>query len=216
MPTPQTETPRPITISTNCILNGKFYVVGSPLPVERAEDLPETLQPLVVVTDAAEESDEEEENAPRCTFQLNEVYQTTENGGLGLGRALKRKVERQVAELQAENEFEEQLAEEAANAELPPEVARDLQDAHDAHVGLQKAKMAAAARVADDITDAAIAESAPPQLFVKRGGRHYARADKARRKPGEDVFIKDTDGTFQFIGTTDSRADLPEPPVKIT
>jgi hypothetical protein len=51
---------------------------------------------------------------------------------------------------------------------------------------------------------------------VRRGGRHYAPADKARLKPGEEVFIRQPDGGFQFIGTTDARAQLPDLPVIIT
>ena len=66
--TKQSEPPAaPIRLSTNTILNGRFYTAGDPLPVERVEDLPAQLQPLVVtgVVEADEGPDE-----PRGAFQL--------------------------------------------------------------------------------------------------------------------------------------------------
>ncbi len=210
MPKKATEPPAVIRISTNTIIGNKFYVMDDPLPFARVEDLPENLRPLVV----SDELEPEEPNRPRGNFQLGEVYEMTDDGRLG--RTLRRRVERQVAQLQAENDYEEQLEEEAANAELPPEVADDLQAQHRAHVDMQAAQMSAAARAADDIADAAAAAQEPPRLYVKRGGRHYAPAHKARLKPGEDVFVKDpADGTFQFIGTTDSRAEPPDTPIPL-
>ena len=49
-------------------------------------------------------------------------------------------------------------------------------------------------------------------LFVKRGDRYYMPALKARLRANEDVYIRQPDGSFQFIGTTDARADLPDLP----
>ncbi len=188
--TKQTEAPRAITLTTNTILNGRFYVAGAVLPVARIEDLPEPLQPLVVT---GEPEADEEADQPRGSFDLNTPYLLTSDGRLG------RAVRRQVAELEAAAEQEEWL-EEQMDSPLPPEIAADLEDEHHKHVGLQAAQLGAAARMSDDIADGAAAAAEPPVLFVKRG---------------EPVFMKDPDGSFQFIGTTDSRADLPDPPTII-
>ena len=199
----QTEPPAPIRLSENTIWEGKFYVAGDPLPFERAEDLPENLRPLVVTGEPEEPDDQ-----PRGAFQLNTAYQVTSDGRLG------RQVQRQIAQMEAEAEEEEWLEEEASRP-LPPEVAESLQQDHEAHVGLQAAQMAAAARRADDIADAAIAAQEPPRLYVKRGGRHYAPAHKARLKPGEPVFTRQPDGSFECIGETDGRCELPDLPIII-
>ena len=206
----------PIRFSTNVIApdasapgGSRFIVAGDDSPYRSLDEVPINLRPVVVTG----EPEPEEPNLPRGNFQLGEVYEMTPDNRLG--RQLKRRVERQIAQLEAENEFQEQLEEEA-DRPLPPEVAESLQEAHESHVGLQIAQLAADAARADAASDAAAADLEPPQLYVKRGGRHYAPADKARLKPGEPVFVKDpVDSTFVFIGTTDSRADLPDPPITI-
>lgn len=204
MPTSQPEAPRPITLSTNTILGNKFYNRGDPLPVERVEDLPEQLRPLVVT---GEPEADQEPGEVHGSYDLNTVYRVTDDDRLG------RRLQRQAAKLEAAAE-EQEWIEEEADAPLPPEVAEALQDTHAADVARQAAQAGAVARAADDIADAVAAAAEPPTLYVKRGGRHYAPALKARLKPGEEVFIKDpADGPFQFIGTTDSRADLPELPI---
>jgi hypothetical protein len=53
-------------------------------------------------------------------------------------------------------------------------------------------------------------------MYVKRGSRHYAPADKAKLQPGEDVFIRKPDGHFECIGITDGNSELPDLPVIIT
>jgi hypothetical protein len=186
----QAETPAPITLTCNTILNGRFFAAGQVLPVARVEDLPPSLQPLVV-TDSAEP---EEENAPRGAFETGVAYEMTPDGRLG--RALRRKVERQVAEFEAENEFEEQLEQAAADAELPEEIVRDLQEEHARGVSLHAAQLGAAARLSDDIADAAAEAAQPPVLLVKRGSRHYAPALKARLRPGRGCFRKATRRQF--------------------
>ena len=98
--TKQTEAPRAITLTTNTILNGRFYVAGAVLPVARIEDLPEPLQPLVVT---GEPEADEEADQPRGSFDLNTPYLLTSDGRLG------RAVRRQVAELEAAAEQEEWL-----------------------------------------------------------------------------------------------------------
>ena len=85
---------------------------------------------------------------------------------------------------------EEAWIAEQADAPLPEEVAESLQETHESDVARQAAQTAAAARAADDISDSVIADAEPPALFVKRGGRHYAPALKAKLRPGEHVFAK--------------------------
>jgi hypothetical protein len=197
----QTEPLTPIRLSDNTIIDGKFYVMGDPLPFARVEDLPPSLQPLVV-TDEPEEFDDE----PRGAFELNAVYRVTDDNRLG------RQVQRQIAQLEALAE-EKEWIEEEADAPLPPEVAESLQASHQDAVAQQAAQAGADAERADQIADAVIATQEPPQLFVKRGGRHYAPALKARLKPGEDVFTREPDGSFQCIGITESKGELPDLPI---
>ena len=213
----QTEPPaEPIRFATNIIAQfpdapggSRFVNAGEDSPYRSIDEVPINLRPLIVTG----ELEPEEENAPRGAFQLNTPYETTPDGRLG--RQLRRRIDRQVAALEAEEELTEWIEAESERP-LPPEVAESLQAEHEAHVAQQAAEMGAAARMSDAIADAAIAAQEPPELFVKRGGRHYAPAHKARLKPGEDVFMKDPDdGTFQFIGTCDSRGDLPDAPITI-
>jgi hypothetical protein len=142
------------------------------------------------------------------------VYEVTDDNRLG--RTLRRKVERQVAELESENEFDEWV-EDAVNAsELPPQVAESLEDAHRSDVARQAAQLAADANRTDDVADAAIAAAEVPRMYVKRGGsRHYAPADKARLKPDEPVYVRQPDGGFECIGATDSKAELPDLPITL-
>jgi hypothetical protein len=198
--------PAVIRISTNTILEGKFFAAGEPLPVERVADLPENLRQLVV----SDLPEPEEPNEPRALFQLNTPYTVTDDNRLG--RQVQRRVQREIAELESENNRAEWIEEEAANAELPAEVAQELEEEHRRHVDLQAAQAAAAARAADGVADGAIAADEVPRMYVKRGGRHYVPADKARLQPGEAVFIRQPDGHFECIGTTDGGAELPDLP----
>jgi hypothetical protein len=203
-----TEPAAPIRISTNTIWEGKFYTAGEPLPFERIADLPENLQPLVVTS----EPEAEEPNEPRGSFQTGVIYEMTPDGRLG--RALRRKVERQVAELEAAAQENDWIEEQVATAELPPEIAKDLQEEHEAAIAFAKAQAEADARRSDEVSDAAAAEL--PRMYVKRGGRHYAPADKARLLPGENVFIRQpADGRFECIGITDGDAQLPDLPIEL-
>jgi hypothetical protein len=205
----QTEPPPAIRISTNTILGNKFFKAYEPLPFARAEDLPENLRPLVVTG----EPEPEEPNIPRGNFETGVIYEMTDDGRLG--RALRRKVERQVAELEAAAQEAEWIEDELAAAELPPEVADSLQAAHDDAIAFAKAQAEVDARRADEIADAAIAAQEPVQMYVRRGDRHYAPAGSARLKPGEDVFIRQPSGRFHCIGTTDGHSQLPDPPIEI-
>jgi hypothetical protein len=171
MPKQSTGTPAaPIRLSTNTIWEGKFYNRGEALPVASVADLTENLRPLVVTGEP--DADEDEPNEPRGSFETGVICEMTPDGRLG--RALKRKVERQVAQLEAENAQEEWLEEQVAEAELPPEIAEGLQEEHRRHVGLQAAQLAADASRSDAASDAAEEASAVPRMYVKRGGRHYA------------------------------------------
>ena len=163
MATPQTEPPALIRISDNTIIDGKFYVRGEPLPFTRVEDLPPNLQPLVVT---GEPEEPEEPNVARGSYQTGIVYEMTEDGRLG--RALRRNVQRQIAQLEAENERAEWIEAEASGPELPPSIAEDLQAEHENAIALAKAQMAANARRSDEVSDAAAAAAELPRMYVKQ------------------------------------------------
>jgi hypothetical protein len=204
----EAEPPAIVRISTNTIFNGKFYLRGEPLPFSRVEDLPPNLKGLVI---SGEPDEAEGPNEPRGSFQTGVIYEMTPDGRLG--RALKRQVERQVAELEADNEFE-QWVEAQANTGLPPQVAESLRQEHENAVSYATAQAAADARRADDIAAAAIAAAEPAELFVLRAGRHYVPIDKARLKPDEPVFVKGADG-YEFIGETDGKGSPPDIPLTL-
>ena len=92
----QTETPAPIRLNCNTILDGRFIKAGDPLPCASEADLPETLRPFIV-TDVAEA--DEEPNEARGSFHMGEPYEMTRDGRLG--RSLRRKVERQVSRVRS-------------------------------------------------------------------------------------------------------------------
>ena len=215
MPKATTEpSAKPIRISDNTVFNGKFYNRYEPLPVERVEDLPEILRPLVVSDVPEDEGEGQPDDGPRnIAFQLNTPYGVDKDGRLT--RAHQRKVDREVAELEAKNAQQEWIEDELASAELPPEIAEDLQAKHDDAVAFAKAQAEVDARRADEVADAAIAAQEPVQMYVRRGDRHYAPAGSARLKPGEDVFVRQPSGRFHCIGTTDGHAELPDPPIEI-
>jgi hypothetical protein len=201
----KSEPPAPIRLTTNCIWAGKFYTAGEALPVASVADLTENLQKVVATC----EPEAEEPNEPRGSFQTGVIYEVTDDNRLG--RTLRRKVERQVAELEMANAEAEWLEEEAANTELPPQVAESLEDAHQSDVARQAAQLEVDANRSDDIADAAAAAAEPVRLFVKRGSRHYIEIHRTKLKPGEPVFTKDpADGSYECIGITDSKAQLPQ------
>jgi hypothetical protein len=212
MPKQTTEPPAPIRISDNTVLNGKFYARYEPLPVERIEDLPEILRPLVVWGDLEkEEAEEPDDSQPRnVMFKMNELYQVDPDGRLG--RQVQRRVQRQISQMEADAQ-ESDWIEDAVNAsELPPEIAEDLQAKHDDAVAFAKAQAQVDANRADELADSIIAEQAPVPLFVRKGSRHYAQANKTRLKPGEPVFVRQPSGRFECIGEVDGDCQLPDPP----
>jgi hypothetical protein len=211
----QTEPPAIVRISTNTIWEGKFYKAYEPLPVASVEDLTENLKPLAVTSPEPEEEGEEpNDGGPRNVFfQLNTPYGVDEDGRLT--RAHRRKVDRQISELEAKNAQAEWIEDELASAELPPEIAEDLQAKHDDAVAFAKAQAEVDARRADEAADAVIATQDPPTLFVRRGSRHYAPGHKTRLKPGEPVFIRQASGRFEYVGETDGHAQLPDLPIEL-
>ena len=209
----QTEPPA-LKFGTNVIIpdpnapgGSRFIVAGEDSPYRSLDEVPTNLREAIA--DEAE-AEPDEPNEARGAFQMGVPYELTDDGRLG--RELKRKVQREIAQLELENDFEEQLEEEAANAQLPPEIASDLQASHEDSVAWQKAQMGASASAADQIADAAIAAQEPPELFVKRGSRHYVQIHRTKLKPAEPVFVKKPDGGYQSIGICDAKAQPPDPP----
>ena len=207
MPEPPAPTAKPIKLTTNCILGGKFFPMFTPLPVERIEDLPEHWKADVAT---AELEEEEPEGGPaRANFRLNEVYQVVNDR---LGKRLRSKARREVEAMQAAHE-EEDLIEEAANAyELPEDVAADLMEKQQDAVASQRARMAAETNWSEAVSDAAAEANEPPELFVRRGSRHYARATTARLKAGEACYTRNEEGKFEFAGQVNGDLELPDPP----
>ena len=99
-----------------------------------------------------------------------------------------------------------------ADAELPPETAAALQDAHDLYIGKAKAQGAYAQRLTDAAYESAAQAAEPPQLFVKRGGE-MGRTERSRLKPGEPVFAKFGGGDWQVVGHVNANGEAPEPPL---
>ena len=212
----QTEAPSLIRFTTNVIApdpaapgGSRFIVAGQDSPYRSLDEVPINLRGVI----ASGEPEPQEPNEARANFQTGVVYELTDDNRLG--RALRRKVERQVRGLQAENAFEEQLEEQAANEELPPEIVADLEQSHAAAVGLEAAQRAAEAQAADALSDDVAESLEPPELFVQRPGRHYQSALKAKLKPGENVYVREPDGSYEFIGTCDSMGGLPDPPLHL-
>jgi hypothetical protein len=208
-------TPAPaaaFTFKTNVIYqdaDGKsvYLAAGELSPWTRIEDVPPRLQ-NVIESEAAEEPE-----GPRGSFHLNTPYEVTDDNRLG--RAVRRRVERQIADLEDENARADWIEEEVNSAEWPPEVAAELQDAHDSHVELQRAQAQVDARRSDEVSDAAAAALEPPRLYVKRGSRHYAPAVNARLKAGESVFTRNPEGRFEYIGIVNGDGELPDPPIQL-
>ena len=120
---------------------------------------------------------------------MNTAYEVTDDDRLG--RKVRRRVERQVADLEAANEEQDWIEEEVNSAELPAEVAENLEEEHRRHVDMQRAQLAVDAQRSDEASDAAAAVAAePPRLYVKRGSRHYAPGDKAKLHTGRTGFHK--------------------------
>jgi hypothetical protein len=210
MPKPTTEPPAVIRISDNTIIDGKFYVRGTPLPYATVAAMPEILKPLVVT---GEPEEDEEPAGARGAFQTNTLYEVTDDNRLG--RAVRRRAERQIAALEDENARADWIEEEVNSAELPPEVAAELQDAHDSHVELQRAQAKADAARSDAASDVAAAALEPPQLYVRRGSRHYAPALSARLKAGESVFTRNPEGRFEYVGIVNGDGELPDLPITL-
>ena len=199
----------PITLSTNAIFEGRFYNRGEPLPVASVADLPENLQKVV----ATEPEAEEEPNEARGSFELNTIYEMTDDNRLG--RTLKRNVQRQVAELEDENARADWIEEEVNSSELPPDVAQDLQAEYERDIEMQRAQAQVDARRSDEVSDAAAAALEPPQLYVRRGSRHYAPALSARLKAGESVFTRNPEGRFEYVGIVNGHGELPDVPIQL-
>ena len=194
----QTEPPEPIRISANTIWDGKHYIAGEPLPFERLEDLPPNLRPYIA---KPEEEEPEGPGEPRGSYELNTLYRVTDDNKMG------RKLRREVAQLNAQI-AEEEWIEEQFNAPLREDIAQDLSEQHAARVALSAAQMESEARMAD-LTEEAAREFASPTVRVRRGSV-WALAERAKLRPGEQVFIK-LDGEWKPVGTVNENGELPHP-----
>ena len=94
---------------------------------------------------------------------------------------------------------------------LPAEVAESLQASHEDAVAFAKAQAAVDAARADAASDAAAAALEPPELFVKRGGRHYTRAATARLKPAERFLSDNPTAVLNLSAKPTAKANFPNP-----
>lgn len=180
------------------------------MPCTKIEDLPENFRGIVAT---GEDELDEEPEGPRGSFQLNTTYEVEADDRLG--KRLKRKAQREIAQME-ERAAEEEWVEETANAaELPPEVAESLQEEHERHVSQQVAQMRVDSRLADAVSDAEAEARAVPTLYVKRGSRHYQLATKAKLKPSEPVYQRTPDGKLEYVGEVNGDLELPDTPVTI-
>jgi hypothetical protein len=182
----------PIVLRENCIINGKFYAAGEPLPYDREEDLPAALKPLIAGPGAP---------AP---FQPSErdIYNN-----------LPRSLRRQARMLEHAVAYEDQEIAQM-NKPLPPETAAAIEDAHTRSIALQKAQAEYNGKLLDAAYEQAAAAAQPPPLYVRRGGE-WGRVARAKLKPGEHVFALRPNGEYETIGVVDSRGEPPPPEVII-
>jgi hypothetical protein len=209
-----TEATRPIVFSENVIVptggfeGSRFVRAGDPSPYRDPSEVPAPLRGFIVTPgDSLPEAAEERFG----TYEPNVTYSMHSDGSRG------RAIRRQVAELssaRAEQEWAERAAEAEAEA-WPPGAKEALAAEHDARIAVQIKSL----EIRDRDRDAAIAaaqEAAereaepakPAEFFVKRGAV-FMHAEKAKLRPGEQVFTRQPNGQWWTVGTTDINAALP-------
>jgi hypothetical protein len=147
-PTTDAATDGPIKLSVDAIIKvggfvgSKLFRAGEPTPYASAEDVSPNLKPFIA--DPSQDLEEPSEPERFANYELNTIYSMHSDGARG--RALRRQVQ-ELAHAASEQEWAEAEAE-RANA-LDEETAKVLQDAHDAHVGLQLKALEIRARDAD-------------------------------------------------------------------
>jgi hypothetical protein len=203
--TPEQSQPELIRLRVNTIVDGVFYMAGTPTPFSETT-LPEHLRPDIAVGDETFYSPSERNiyNNPQPGPDLGVVYQP-----LGGGQWVQRQA-RQALAISQEQTWCEEQAEIASK--LSPETEEALQDSHSKHVALTKARMQYDRDVIDATYESAAQSAELPQRFVKRGSV-FVRIEKAKLAAGENVFVRNPDGNHEIIGTTDVGAVPPEPPI---
>jgi hypothetical protein len=199
----------PITLSTNCVIEGKFFAAGAPIPFANAAAVPASLKPFI----AAAEPDEPP-GRPGIRFEPGRVYNIDDRGAI-----ITRAGAREAARLAGEAAWQQQAEEEALRqGELPPETRQVLEDIHACNIGLQ-IKAAEVAQARRDDQEAALARAAeepkkPSPLCVRRGAV-FMTAAKARLRPGETIYQRQPSGELWAVGLVDANGRCPPPEVTL-
>ena len=195
----------PLVLKVGCVADGKYYAAGEPIPFD-AETIPDSLQPYL-----AGDAEPEPPAAPTLNFQLNRVYEVDPQGAI-ITRHGRREAARLAGEAAAQAQAE---ADAEAAGELPPETREALQASHDTAIGLALKAAEIAARDRDAAAEAAQREPAKPsELYVRRGGA-WMRAERARLRPGEPIFVRQLSGEWEAVGVVDASGGLPPPEVTL-
>ena len=197
----------PIRLTVSLIESGKFIRAGEQTPYLCVEDVPEHLRQYLVIGNEGPfftPAERDFYNNPQPEPEL--IYQP-----LSGERGLRRQAAQAASILQEEIYAEEQV--EAAN-KLSPELEEVLQNSHDQHVALTKARLEANQRFTDAAYESATqeAESRTVVFHVKRGAI-YARCEKTKLRAGENVFTKEESGEWVFAGVVDSNGEPPPQPI---
>jgi hypothetical protein len=187
MPEKATKQPEPIRLTTACVINGRYYRAGEPLPFANESEVPPNLAHLIGEPEVPWHPCERDYYSPEIRRQAAQV-----RGNVQWQDA---------AEVEAE-----------AAQQLPPEVKEVLEEEYSRRIQKLKAQKAYDQSVADDIYAAAEAQAAAKEsrYFVKRGGE-FARVERAKLKPGETCFVKRENGEYEAAGLIDA-AGAPPPP----
>ena len=165
-----------ITLSVNCVANGKFFAAGEAIPYTNEGDVPPALAPFIL---REEEDDAGTPETPTLAFRPNTVYTTTPEGHI-LSPAGKRQAA-QLAHEAAWQAAAEVAAEEAQV--LPDGVAEALAAEHDVRIGIALATAELAAR---DRDGAPAAIQAAPDEEEGAG---------AEQKPADPLYVGRIIGT---------------------
>ena len=183
----------PITLSTNCVIEGKFFAAGEPIPFANEAAVPASLKPFIT-----EPAEPESTGPPGGVFQPDIVYRTDDTGAI-----LSRGGRRQAAQL-----AHAVAAQEArAAGTLDPETEALLRGEHEYHISGQILTAEIKARNADAAIEAA--PTKPPAFFVKRGAL-FMRTTKAKLRAGEEIFTRQPNGQWRVAGIVDASGSLPE------
>jgi hypothetical protein len=206
-------TSSPIVLSLDTIIQtgdftgSRLFRRGEPTPYRNISEVPAPLRGFIVTPgDSLPEAAEERFSS----FEPNVSYLMHTDGSRG------RAIRRVAGQLAAADSFQA-WAEEQASA--PPDEALAsalaiVQEQHDIAVALQIKELEIRDRDKDAAIaaaqEAAVAEEKPAATLFVRRGAIFRRAEEAKLRPGEPVFVKEPSGAWAAVGLVDANAGLPE------